>query len=366
MPSTPSPLRLLLAGGLGFAMMGALPGLYGLAIPAWTARFGAGGEGLVLTLHGFGSFLAVMAGLFGVRGLTIRVALLLLAAGAAGLGLGGGWAGVMAAAFVTGTGFGMLSLIVNRRFLTEFGARGPGMVGLVNAVYGVGAILAPQAVVLAGERIGPVYLGLAILLAAIVPVAQPAPRVPAAAGLPPLHAGRLSILGFVFAAVMLEVGLFGYGPSALLALDLPTRRVALLTSGFFAAFLLARLSLYWLADRVRPEHLFLGGFVGVVAAMAAAMLGAPEAGFALSGAAVGIQFPTFYVWAARVFGSDPRYGSVPLIGSLAAATLGPLLLVPVLAAGGATALFPAALAIAAVAAVALVVSLPRIGRLAAA
>ena len=359
-------LRLFIAGSVGFALMGALPSLYGLALPGWTARFGGGGGAFVLGLHGLGAFAAVVAGLLGIGGLTIRVALLLLGAGSAGLGLGGSWPAVLAAAALTGTGFGLLAVIVNRRFLTEFGARGAGMVGLVNAIWGLGAIAAPQAFVLAGERTGPVHLVLALLFALTVPLAQPSGRQPASTGLPWLPPGRLAILGFVFAAITLEVGMFGYGPSALLALGLPTAEVATLISGFFTTFLAARLALYWASRRIAPEHLFLLGFLGIAVAMGIASLGAPAAGFVLAGAAVGLQFPSFYVWSTRVFGTDPRHAALPMIGSLAGGTIGPLILGPTLAAAGAAALFPVACGLAALAGAALVLSLPRIARVAAA
>ena len=276
-------------------------------------------------------------------------------------------AGPVRGALVTGAGYGMLSLVVNRRFLTEFGSRGAGMVGLVNAVFGLGAIVAPQAFLWAGETPGPVYLALALLFLAVVPLVRPAPwQEGAPTGLPPLHAGRLSILAFVFVAIVIEVGIFGFGPSALLALDLPSARVAGLASGFFAAYLAARLALYWLSASVRPEHLFLAGFVGTALAMTAVVFGAAGAGYVAAGASIGVQFPTFFVWASRVMGDDPRLGSAPLIGALAGGTFGPLLLAPVVGGFGAAALFPTLLVTAAAAGLVLAASLPRIARIAAA
>ena len=88
--------RLLVSGCLGFALMGAVPGLYGLALPGWSAAYGSGG-GLLLGIHGLGASLAVFAGLFGLPGVTMRVGLAALAAGSAGLGLGAGWPVLFAA-----------------------------------------------------------------------------------------------------------------------------------------------------------------------------------------------------------------------------------------------------------------------------
>ncbi|WP_373354949.1 hypothetical protein [Pseudoroseicyclus sp. CXY001] len=362
-----TPLRLLVTGGLGFILIGALPGLYGLALPVWTEAHGAGGAGLVIGIHGLGCTIAVVSGLFGIVRLTLRLSFALILAGALGLGLAPGWGGILPAALVTGLGYGAISVVVNRRFLTEFGARGPGMVGLVNAIYGIGAIAAPPALLLAGGRPAPVYLGLAVLALVTLPFVRPALRRAATVrpGLPPLHAGRMSILAFIFVSAVLETGLSGYGPTALLGLGLGAERVALLTSGFFVAFLAARLMLYWVAHHLRPEHLMAAGFLITAFALGLAAAGQPEAGFIAAGAGVGIQFPAFYVWAMHVLGGDERMSSAPLLGGLAGATIGPLALAPVLAAAGGPVLFPLLAGLSLLAGLALLATSRRIGAIAA-
>ncbi|MGZ9812598.1 hypothetical protein ACXN5S_19210 [Pseudoroseicyclus sp. H15] len=362
-----SPLRLMLTGGLGFALIGAVPGLYGLALPGWTAAYGSAGAGWIIGLHGFGSTIAVLCGLFGLLRLTLRLALSALALGTLALGFGPGWGVLLPAAIVTGFGFGAMSVVVNRRFLTEFGARGPGMVGLVNAIYGIGAIAAPPALLITAGRPGPVYAGLAVLALLALPFVKPGPRRGAASlGLPPLHAGRLSILAFIFASAVIESTLVGYGPSALLAIGMAQANVALLTSGFFATFLAGRLALYWLAPRLQPEHVLAAGFFWVAAALVLVVAGLPALGFVAAGAGVAIKFPAFYVWATQVLGPDERFGAAPLLGALLGGTLGPFALAPLMAAAGAPVLFPVIAGLALAAGLALLASLRRIARISAA
>jgi MFS transporter, FHS family, glucose/mannose:H+ symporter len=314
------------SGALSFAMVGALPALYGVALPVYARSFGLaeGQAGLLLSAQGTGAFAAVCAGMFGFRWLTMRLSLALLCVGSALIAAEIAWPLVLLGGLIVGAGFGLVSAIVNRRFLSEFGERGPGMVGLVNALFGIGAILAPLLFVLAGGAPRPVFAGVAVMALLLIPVVQPSGRGMAGAqGLPDLAQRRLGILAFIFFCVVVEVALFGFGPTALIAGGLPEVSAAWLTSAFFAAFLLARLSLYWLARRVGADWLLLLGVVGTAASAVLAALGWTSAGFIMSGAFVGLQFPAFYIWASQVLGRDPRMGSAVLAAGLAGAAVGP-------------------------------------------
>ncbi len=340
----PAALRLLASGALTFVLIGAVPALYGVALPAWSAAFGLGeGQGgHLLSTHGAGAFVAVAAGLAGLPFLTLRAGLALLAAGTAHLAGTWGWGATLVGAGVTGMGYGTVSVVVNRRVLTEFGPRGPSLVGVVNAVFGLGAIVAPLLFLLAASRPGPVFWGLALAAALVaLGAAPPAPGPAGPRGLPPLRDPRLLLLLFNMASVGVEVALAGYGASALIDLGLPEAEAARLTSAFFAAFLAARLLLWWLARIVAPQWLFALGLGGAGAAAALAAMGWPATGFVVSGAFVGLCFPSFYVWGTGVLGGDPRLGSAILISGLVGATLGPAVLGPILALTGDAGMFPA-------------------------
>lgn len=332
---------LFASGSLAFLLIGMLQALYGVALPAWSGAFdlAEGQGGTFLALHGAGAFLAVLAGLFGLPILSLRLGLALLAAGLTLIALGWSWLLTLAGGLVAGTGYGMLTAVVNRRFLGEFGARGPGMVGLVNAVSGFGAIIAPLLLLAANGHLGLLFWVIGAMAALTLAFVPREPATPLVRGLPDLHQRRVLILGFGLFAIAVEVALIGFGASALIDLGFTGSTATRLTSAFFAAFLLARLSLYWLTRHVAPGLLVLGGLGGTAVCTGVAALAMPAWGFVLAGAFAGLTFPAFYVWAVSLLGSDPRMGSAILTLCLAGATLGPLALQPLLAAFGEGAVF---------------------------
>ena len=227
---------------------------------------------------------------------------------------------------------------MNRAFLGGFGQRGPGMVGLVNAVYGLGAILSPLLFLWAGSRPTAVYLASAGLAVLGLLLARPDPS-PAPRGLPDLRNRRLLVTLFLFGNGLIEGASAGFGASALIDAGLAPGMAARLTSAFFAAYLLSRISLYWLARHVGPDRLFLLGTGGAGLCMALAALGAPALGFVLAGGFVGMIFPGYYVWATGILGKDPRMTSAILAVALLGGTLAPLVLRPLLGLTGEAGLF---------------------------
>jgi len=330
--------RLFLTGALAFVALGMLPALLGAALPGWREglALGAGEGGTVTTVLNAGAVATVLAGIAGLPGLGLRLALGLLALGAAGVALAPGWGAILGGAFVAGLGYGILAVAVNRRFLMAFGARGPGMVGLVNGLFGAGAILAPLLFLAAG-RPAPVLWGVAAVAIAALLLATPEPEGARASGLPPLRLRHLLLLANM-AAVMMETALIGLGASALVDGGISEAGAARLVSAFFATYVVARLSLYWLAARVPPERLFLGAVVGMTACAGLATL-SPAWGFALAGGFAGITFPAFFIWGSRAFGTDPRVGALILASGLGGAALGPLGLRPILARTGEEGMF---------------------------
>lgn len=339
-PSPGFASRLFLSGALAFLTAGAGPALYGVALPVWSDRFGlqAGEAGAILSAGGAGALLAVLGGLAGLPGLGLRLGLATVALGTTLLAMAPTWGVLLAAGFVAGLGFGQVMAAVNRAFLRGFGDRGPGMVGLVNAVYGLGAIASPLLFLAAGGRPPAVYAAIAVLAATALllarPDASPAPR-----GLPDLRNRRLLVTLFIFGNGLIEGASGGFGASALIDAGVGADAAARLTSAFFAAYLLSRLSLYWLARHIGPDRLFLLGTGGAGLCMVVAALGAPAPGFVLAGAFVGMIFPGFYVWAIRILGEDPRMTSAILAMALLGGTLAPLALRPLLGLTGEFGLF---------------------------
>ena len=331
--------RLFASGALAYFLLGMLPALYGVAIPVWAPAFGLGpGEGGTLfATYNAGAVVTVLAGLGGAPGLAMRPALALVALGAAILALGPTWPALLLGAFVAGLGYGILAAGVNRRFLLDFGPRGPGMVSFVNAIYGLGAILSPLLFLWAGSRTPAVFWATAALAALAFLLARPEPFRSSAPGLPPLRP-RLLILLLNFAAVACEASLVALGAAALVAEGFSEPSAARLVSAFFVLFVAGRLGLALVSHRLPPGRTYLVGVGGMAGTMGLALL-APAWGFVLSGLFAAICFPAFFVWATRLLGPDPRMSAAILASGLLAGTLGPLSLRPILGAVGEEGLF---------------------------
>lgn len=341
MPETPGFLsRLFVTGAIAFLLTGLIAAIYGVALPGFERRFdlAEGSAGLILVAHFVGALVAVVGGIFGLRALTPALGLILLGGGSALMAAEPGWGLVLIGAAVAGFGFGLVSALVNQAFLTGFGRKSDGMVGVVNAVFGLGAIAAPLIFVWAGQSSAAVFASVAVGAAGLLAWSGVLAGV-SPAGLPNLRQKRLFILFLNFFGVTAEVAIVGLGPTALVATGLSETEAAGLTSAFFVTFLLGRLSLYWVTRWMPSDWVYVTGIVGTGVCMALAAAGAPALGFVLSGAFVGITFPGFYVWATGLLGRDPRMGSAILTSGLMGAAVGPLFLGSALGALGSGALF---------------------------
>jgi MFS transporter, FHS family, glucose/mannose:H+ symporter len=337
-------VRLFLTGALAFIATGMLSSLFGVALPVYVRNFGLSeGQGtLLLGLYGLGAFLTVLAGIFASGLLTLRRGLAAIALGVGLVALQLNWLLMLLGGGLAGIGLGMLAVVVNRQFLASFGARGAGMVGMVNAIFGLGAIISPLVFVWAGGLPAMVFAGIGVLAAATLPLVQPdRSLVDQTPGMPRLAQWPLLILGFNIISAVIEVGLVGLGPTALIAGGIDALDAARLVSAFSVCFLLGRLSLYWLTRIVGSDLLFLASLVGTALCMGWAAMGSPAVGFVLAGGFIGMFFPTFYVWAIGVL-QDARMGSVILCGGLSAVTVGPVILGLILQVTGQSALFAVA------------------------
>ncbi len=337
--------RLLLGVGLGSALaVGATVALHGPSLPLYANRYGitlADAAAIVAAQWG-GAFLAVASLMLGAR-LTARWALGALALGCGLIAAGVSWPLTLAGAVILGCGHGLSSAVFNSRLLAEFGVRGPSVLGLANALFGVGAIAAPLLLLAFGNDPRIVFALLALGAAALLPFARPPVRVatgaaadgPMAEGLGNLIRRGRGVVWVGVGAVGAEAALAGLGPAALIARGTTQEAAALWTSALFAAFVLARLSLVWLALRIPARRLVQAGLAGLALAMAGAALGPPGPFFAAAGAAVGILFPSYFVLGAEALGRTPRAGSVLVAASLAGGVGMPAVL-----AGIGAALFP--------------------------
>lgn len=351
--------RLFVTGALSFIVTGMISSLNGVALPVYVRDLGVGQSqgNVLLSLFGLGAMLTVLVGIVAARHLTLRRGLLAIAVGTGLMALQLNWPLLLVGGVLTGCGFGTLAVVVNRQFLAGFGDRGPGMVGLVNGIYGLGAIVSPLLFVWVGGGPALVYAAIALLAVLVIPMVQTDHSLAAQApGLPNLRQGRLLILLFNAVGAVIEVGLIGLGPTALLASGIDGLDVARLVSAFALAFLLGRLALYWLTRHVGSDILFLVALLGTALCTGLTVLGSPAIGFVLSGLFTAMFFPTFYVWAIGVL-KDPRMGSVILCAGLTAVTVAPILLGLILGIVGEQMLFVVLAAVALVLALAFVPTL---------
>lgn len=352
----PSPFRsgLFWSGALVFVVMGVISAVYGPALPA-LAR---GGEvalaeaGVLVSLHALGGLLALIAGaVFG--GVTGRLSVGAALLGAAMIAAAGPWVLTMAGALIMGAGYGLTATVYNRRMLVQMGARGPAMVGLLNATFGIGSIAGPLVLVAAGGSVTLTYGLIALALAAILPVADlgrdPAASV-AGAGPVPARTGsdpvsvretlrRPAILGLGAVAIGIEAASVGLGPAALIALGLGEREAAFTASAFFALFLLGRLSLVWIAARIPALRLLALALASASACFAVATVAMPALFYTLAGGAVGLFFPAYFVAASGRYGTDERVGAVVLAAVYVGAAGVPAVAALAMGVAGGSALF---------------------------
>lgn len=335
--------RLFLSGSIGFVLIGGLGASYGAAIPAFARDFAISTQeaSLILTAQLAAAVLTVLAGTLGLRGLTARRSALLMIAGSALMAAGINWPLTLVGGMLAGSGFGITATYVNRAFLSGFGAKGPAMVGLVNAISALGLIAAPLWFLAMGGA--PLWLyGTLACLAVLTLWLYPAGAdsfAGTAAGLPALGPRSIGIIALNFVAGILETGLNGLGIAALITLGWAETSATQLLSGFFVAFLLARLSLYWLAQLVAPGQMFLIASLGTAASAALAASGYEGIGYVLAGGFVGFSFPSFYVWSVSLLGPDPRMASSVLLAGMMGGALAPVLLQALLLPFGLHALF---------------------------
>jgi MFS transporter, FHS family, glucose/mannose:H+ symporter len=284
-PDQPAPLsRIALAGCCaGFVLIGVMQALYGPAIPAFRTRFGVSPSlaGLGLSADFAGALIGVVLyhllwTRLGDRRL-LRASYALVAVGTAGFALAPSWPLAhswllaLTAALVTGFGSGGVDYGLNHLFAIGYGRRSAAMLNLLNAFFGVGAVIGPALIGVVGARHYPwLFGGVAVAAVLLIPALagvhpEPAGSLPAeghfpdikGSGHPSPTAGRRRI-GLIVAAfvaiyvlyVAIESGVGGWEPTHLEAIGYPATVAATATSAFWLAltagrFLAVPVSLRW-------------------------------------------------------------------------------------------------------------------------
>jgi MFS transporter, FHS family, glucose/mannose:H+ symporter len=329
---------LLAVGILTFILMGAGQSLYGPALPVLARDYGIrlGIAGLLISAHWIGCAFGVAAMFVWGRFVTPRVVVVIMGLGAVLLASGAAWSVTLAGGLVFGAGYGCATVVFNPRMLRAFGARGPAMVSLLNATFGIGAIGAPLVFVALGNdplTTFAICAGLAAVLALLAGKAGGAEMVG-------LSASDLSFrphwpaLSFAVIAIGLEATLIGLGPAALIKAGETETAAAQLLSAFFLTFLAARVLLTFVAHLLPSFTLFSLAMLGTCLTSFAAAAFAPGPSFVVLGFFAGMFFPSEYVTASRKMGNHPWVAPAIIAAGLAGGIAFPLLLSPFLYALG--------------------------------
>lgn len=329
---------LLVIGIATFVLMGAGQSLYGPALPAFSRMFGVtiGMAGVLVSAHWVGCAIGVAGMFFQGRRVTPRHVIVAMGLGAAIIATGVGWWLTVFGAVVFGIGYGCSTVVFNPAMLRAFGARGPAMLSLLNATFGIGAIGAPLVfVVLSNDPA--LTFALCAGLAAVIALGAGAVRPVKTAQADETTAAfrlHLPILGFGMMAIGLEACLIGLGPTALIAAGETEVHAAQLLSMFFFAFLAARVLLIFTAHLLAPFTLYLVAIAGSFGTALGAALIAPGIFFVAMGAFAGVFFPGFYVTASGKMGLHPRVAPTIIAAGLIGGIFAPLILSPWLIALG--------------------------------
>lgn len=327
---------LLATGFLAFLAIGAVQALYGPAFETFQARFGIDAQTVswIVSAHFLGSFTTIaLSGLliarFGYRR-PLVAANLALALGAFAIALSPTWPLTLLGALLVGLGFGVVDIGTNLLFARSFGVRGAPALNLLNALFGVGAVMGPLLILFFLPSVAWPFAILGVVALSVAGLALRLRDPP-----PPDTGERLRIsfsrvIGFVlfyFIYVAAEVGVASWEPKQLTP-RFGEEWAALYVSIYWGAITVGRFIAAPLSARLRPRRLVLGASA---LAFAAALFTyqpalAPYA-YALVGLAFAPIFPTGLIWLQETF---PQRAEQIAPIAIAAANLSPVLTSPLI------------------------------------
>ncbi|WP_405608958.1 MFS transporter [Streptomyces sp. NBC_00076] len=340
-PGTPvfSPAAVV-ASCVGFVLIGALQALYGPAVPAFREEFGLtpSAAGLGLSAHFVGGVAGVLLfdrlyGRLGNRQI-LGASYLLMAIGAACFALAPNWPVALASALFAGLGFGGIDYGLNQLFAVGFGHRSTAMLNILNAHFGVGAILGPALVGAVGSAHYPaVFLGFALanlpLLLCLKGVRDRAPQpsgVPESA-LPASDGARVrgrslgSVLAVFVALYVLhvgvEAGVGGWEPTHLETVGYGAGVAATATSVYWLMMTVGRFLVAPIALRFSAQTIITLSCAGMTVCLLLASVPA-LAPYAYAGVGLFIApiFPTGLPWLHRAAPRARRAGALVIAASM--------------------------------------------------
>ncbi|WP_179382467.1 sugar MFS transporter [Streptomyces sp. SA15] len=325
----------VVASCVGFVLIGALQALYGPAIPAFREEFGLtpSAAGLGLSAHFVGGVAGVLLfdrlyGRLGNRQI-LGASYLLMAVGAAGFALAPNWPSALAMALLAGLGFGGIDYGLNQLFAVGFGHRSTAMLNILNAHFGIGAILGPALIGAVGSTHYPaVFLGFALanlpLLLCLKGVRNQAPQptdAPASAGARVLGRSLGSVLAVFVALYVLHVGIEagvgGWEPTHLETVGYGAGAAATATSVYWLMMTVGRFLVAPIALRFSAQTIIAVSCAGMTVCLLLASIPA-LAPYAYAGVGLFIApiFPTGLPWLHRAAPRARRAGALVIAASM--------------------------------------------------
>lgn len=322
----------IVASCVGFVVIGALQALYGPTIPIFLEKFNISTSvaGLALSAHFAGALAGVLVfhrlhGNVGNRSL-LRGSYGLMVAGSLLFAITSNWTVALVAAFVVGLGFGGIDYGLNQLFSVGFGRRSAAMLNLLNAHFGVGAVVGPALIGWLGPRNYPwIFGGLGLisvlLMLSLGGIRQDKPECSAhehatAGGRRALVLVAAFVAIYVF-HVAIETGVGGWEPTHLETIGYSITAAATATSVYWLSLTVGRFLVMPLSLRFSAQSIVIVSCVGMAACLLLATIPVLTV-YAYVGVGLFIApiFPTALPWLNRAVPTIRAAGAYVIAASM--------------------------------------------------
>lgn len=317
---------------LAMVSIGALIASYGPAIAGFKTRFGLtdADAGAGLALQSVGAVVGVAAAPWVLRKFGNRtamsIALVLITIGATAIAFAPAWSVLLVAATTAGLGVGAIDLLVSQLLITGTGERGPALMNLAHAFFGIGTVASPALTAAVGsDSYMVVFVLFAVCsLAALLTMpglkSRPTPMdttplTSAGATRPTRWIGVLLLSGFIILYIAhfgVQSGIGNWEPTYLTATGIGQSTAVWATSGFWMAMVSGRFVAAGLTRHIAIPQLVTLSCIGMTVALAIAHFeGTAIWAFLLCGFFIGPIFPNGLTWLAHSgYGRGPSFAYV--------------------------------------------------------
>ncbi|WOC13432.1 MFS transporter [Gordonia sp. MP11Mi] len=344
--------------------VGGMMAAYGPVIPELQARFGlseaVAGSGLAV--QSIGAVVGVLSAQpvlrrWGNR-FAVSIALVLISFGAGLICFAPTWPLVLAGAVVAGFGFGGCDALITQLFILGQGSRGPALVNVAHACFGIGTVAAPALIATIGAEHYPLLFGaIAVVgVAALTSMRGLSPRPtpadvaaaqPSSSGANP-RATRVGVaivgglLVLYIAHFAVQSGIGNWEPTRLLDLGHNAHAASLATSGFWLMMVVGRFLVVPLVHRIDPSVIVIVSTVGMTAAITVALIPSVTIwAYLAAGLFIGPIFPNGLNWLAATNRAQGSAFAYVIAGAMAGAVICPPLIGLLIGMSGTGVLAPA-------------------------